>query len=150
MVSMRFEGGEEIAKALDQLSVAVQKKVMRDMLYAGGELIRKAASRNAPHRSGAPDLRDHIGMSPISWKDADASDVASIKIGPTKGFAYGLPQEIGTRHHPAHPFMRPAFDTEAAKTLSVIREEAWRVLASKGIGQRATVSGPISSLGRLL
>ena len=34
-------------------------------------------------------------------------------------------QEFGTRHHPAQPFMRPAFDAEGRKTLDRLATEMW-------------------------
>jgi len=35
---------------------------------------------------------------------------AVVQVGPTHRAFYGLFGEFGTRHHPPHPFMRPAWD----------------------------------------
>lgn len=145
---MRFEGGEELARALDTLSVRISQKIMREALGVGGEPIRRTASRLAPYEPGPPDLRENIGMS--NARPREAGDIAAIAIGPTKGFAYGLPQELGTRHHAAHPFMRPAFDAEAPKALGLIGQELWRQLAGRGFVRTATSPTVIQSPGSLL
>lgn len=148
MFTVRFEGGAELARTLDQLSTRISKRIMREALEHGGEPVRKAASRNAPYEPGPPDLRENIGMSLA--RNREAGDMATIAIGPTRGFAYGLPQELGTKHHAAHPFMRPAFDTEAPKALGLIGQELWRQLAGRGFTRSATNIVPVESEGPLL
>jgi HK97 gp10 family phage protein len=148
MFAMHFEGGAELAQALDSLSVRVTQNVAREALKHGGELIRKRASQLAPYEVGPPDLRDNIGMS--NAKVSEAGDIAAIKIGPTRGFAYGLPQELGTRHHAAQPFMRPAFDTEAPKALGLIGQELWRQLAGRGFVRTGVMESPVQSMSSLL
>jgi HK97 gp10 family phage protein len=138
MLTLRFEGGAELAKTLDQLSTRVQKTVMRDALTDGSEPIRSRGEQLAPHEPGPPDLRDNIGVS--TARVVHPGDIAAVKIGPTKGFAYGLLQELGTSRHAAQPFMRPAFG-EAPKSLSIIGASLWRALLSRGFGSSRTGSG---------
>lgn len=142
MFAMRFEGGEELARTFDQLSVGVTKRVWQGALYEGGEPIRKRGASNAPHAPGAPDIRANIVMSTVRASRYDAA--AALAIGPARGFAYGLPNEIGTFRQPARPFMRPAFDSEAPKALPIIGQALWRELAARGIQRSATVNGGVS------
>jgi HK97 gp10 family phage protein len=141
MFTMRIEGGAQLAKALDQLSVRLSKKIVREALAEGGELIRKRASTLAPYAPGPPDIRENIGMN-IARR---SEEMAALVIGPVKGFAYGLPQEIGTIHHAAHPFMRPAFDEQAPKALTTIGQALWRELASRGVSRSETLHLPIET-----
>lgn len=126
MIGVKVTGGPELGRALAQLTERMGKKTLRAALMVGGEVIRKAGSSHAPHAPGTPDLRENIGMNPVRRLPEDAH--AAVVVGPTKGFAYGLPQELGTVHHPAHPFMRPAFDTEGQNALGAIRQELQREL----------------------
>jgi HK97 gp10 family phage protein len=137
-ISVRFEGGAELAKTLDELSLRVQKGVMRAALEEGAEPIRLRASQMAPHAPGLPDLRANIGIS--SARSTEDGDIATVKVGPVKGFAYGLPQEIGTSFHAAQPFMRPAFG-EAPRALGIIGASLWRALISRGLGSTRTSGG---------
>jgi HK97 gp10 family phage protein len=140
-VKMKFEGGQELAKMLDQLSMRVGKKVLTGALMDGGELIRAHAERIAPRAPGAPDIADNIGMSTAKTNVSSyvgGGEQAAIKIGPVKGYAYGLPQELGTSRHAAQPFMRPAFDAKAAKALPVIAQSLWVELAARGVHRTAS------------
>ena len=129
-------GGDELANALNELSVSLQRKVVREVLTEAGEHIRAEASRRAPHAPGAPDLKENIGIS--NARTRGTTEVAAVKIGPVKGFAYGLAQELGTYRHGAQPFMRPAFDSKAQATLGEIGQELWRILASRGVHRKAS------------
>jgi HK97 gp10 family phage protein len=135
---LRFEGGAELAKTLDQLSTRVQKNVMRDALMEGAEPIRARGAQLAPYEPGPPDLRDNIGISTARVREP--GDIAAVAVGPVKGFAYGLAQEVGTSFHPAQPFMRPAFG-EAPKSLSIIGGSLWRALLQRGVGSSRTSGG---------
>jgi HK97 gp10 family phage protein len=140
-VSMRFEGGTELAAGLNRLSTRVSKGLLQKALMAGAEPIRKQGSVNAPHDPSTPqDIKDNIVAGPVRKVPEDAT--AGVAVGPRRGFAYGLPNEIGTVNQPARPFMRPAFDTEKERALGavnlVLRKELIRrdVLGSaRTVGQ---------------
>lgn len=143
MIGMRFEGGIELAQALNTLAVKASANVMRGALYDGGEPIRAHAERIAPRKPGKPDIAENIGMSAMRAREGE---MAAIRIGPTKpGFAYGLPLEIGTRKMSAHPFMRPAFDAQGGKALGIIGQALWRELAARGVQRRASVPARIGA-----
>lgn len=138
-VGIKIVGAAELEKALGELSVRVSRKVAREALEFGGEPMRSEASNLAPRKSPAPDLADNVVIAPAK---AIEGEMAAVAIGPRKGFAYGLPQEIGTSRHPAQPFMRPAFDSKREETLARIGQELWRALAERGISR--SVSDPTS------
>lgn len=135
-IAMRFEGGAELAKAFDRLSLRLGKTVLHGVLREGAEPIQKAASVFAPRGDEAPHIAENIGIS--NARPPNEPHAAAVKVGPVKGFAYGLPQEVGTVRHPAHPFMRPAFDSKASEALKVISDASWRELAGRGIGRSVT------------
>ena len=143
-VSVRFEGGKELAEALAGLSTRLSRKVMREVLVEAAEPIRKAAASMAPHAPGAPDIRENIivAVAKSSVYLDLKSEVAAVAIGPKggpEGFGYGLPQEIGTIHHGAQPFMRPALDSASGQALKIAGDAAWRELAGRGIHRPTSV-----------
>ena len=132
MVTLTFTGGKELAEALDKLSLRKQGALLREVLAEAGEPIRRTARAIAPRRAPAPDIADNIVIS-----RAQTTDQAAVKIGPAKGFAYGLPLELGTHRMSAHPYLRPAFEANRDRALEIVREALWRELAGQGI-QRST------------
>ena len=137
MIKMAFEGGKEIADALAGMSERLSKKILMDALKKAAEPMRAAAAAHAPRRPPAPDLASNIGISA-----ARSEDQAAVKIGPVKGFAYGLPLEVGTLHMSAQPFMRPAFDANLDATLRVASDELWQALTKRGVSRPATFAAP--------
>jgi HK97 gp10 family phage protein len=129
-VNVHFEGGKELAAALAKLSEKANKRNTTEALKFGGEVIRSTAARNAPRLSPKPDLADNIVM---SNQRVRGDETSAVSIGPSEGFAYGLPLEIGTAHHAARPFMRPAFDAKFGEALDRVRQEFWRLLAAAGV-----------------
>lgn len=137
--SVTFEGGDELAANLAQLSTRLSKRILREALLEGGELIRADMARFAPREPGLPDLADNMTMSNARIED----DPVAIKIGPAKGFYYGWFQEVGTKHHPPQAFARPAFDGNVHNALGVIGQALWRELAARGFSRSATVSAAL-------
>lgn len=132
-VSMRFEGGADLAKALSGLSQRVSRRVLVDALTEGAEPIRKSAAAKIARRDPKPDIADNIIV--VSVPPSRTDDQAAVAVRPAKGFAYGLPLEIGTVDTPAQPSFRPAFDKNAAKALPIVGEVVWRELAGRGISR---------------
>lgn len=150
MVKMRFEGGAELAKAFEQLTARVSKRTLRESLEEAAEPMRRNMSSLAPRAPGAPDLADNIVIATARTKSVEGNQSAAVAVGPAKEFFYGFFQEFGTVHHPAQPFMRPAFDGGVSKVLSGLARSLWTALASRGISR--TVSRPtnVESDGPLL
>lgn len=132
-VTVKVDGGEALAKNLDTLSLRVQKGIVLRALKVGAEPMRAAASAHAPKPEKAPHVGDHIVIGSARQKGV----YASVAIGPSKGFderaqVYPKQQEYGNARHKAQPFMRPAFDTEQARTLKIVASEVWGELIARG------------------
>lgn len=144
--AMKFEGGDELAKALANLPLRVGKRFLREALEQGGEPIRRSMEAKAPRGDpAAPNLADSMVIS-----TARTGDMAAVAIGPSRNVTYGIHQEFGTTRHGAQPFARPAFDSDAPRALPIIAQAAWTELASRGISRSTDApsvpSGPGSSL----
>lgn len=135
-ISMKFEGGAELARALGSLSTRVSKGIQRDALRDAAEPMRREMAVLAPHEPGTPDLRDTMTIS--NARGADANEIA-VAVGPSRAGFYGSFQELGTSRHSAQPFARPAFDAKAPQALRILSDVLWRELAGRGIGRTVTV-----------
>lgn len=144
---MRFEGGAELALALDGLPKRVTKKLVLEALTEGAGPMRGFARQRAPREPGAPDMADHIE---IANAKTPPGDIAAVAMGPTRDFYYGLMQEYGTVHHGAQPFMRPAFGQGVPPALGIIGAAVWRELAGRGITRSATASSGLSGADAFL
>jgi HK97 gp10 family phage protein len=144
-MSVRFEGGKELAAALAGLKTRVSKRIVKEALMEAAEPMRKSMSTMAPRAPGAPDIADNIVISAgRGGKDAFGDEkAATVNVGPAKGFVYGYFQEYGTKRHAAQPFMRPAFDANTGRALSILSASLWRELAAKGIGRSSTSNAPL-------
>lgn len=143
--SVRVEGGAELARNLNSLSTRLSRQIQLDALIEAAEPIRKSASTYAPVEAGKPDLADNIGISPVR-----GGDEASVVVGPTRGFFYGMFQEFGTTRHGAKSFMRPAFDSMAKTSLGIFGAALWRELAGRGFSRTVDSDAPIEHDGSLL
>lgn len=140
MMTLRFEGGADLAKALASLSPRLSKPIQRGALREGAEPMRVRMGSLAPRRPPHPDMADHMAIANATGEDTQEIAVA---VGPEKRFFYGLFQELGTAFHAAQPFARPAFDAVSHQSLLIIGAALWRELAGKGIGRTVSSSARI-------
>lgn len=142
-MTFRFEGGKELAAALGKLPERVSRRIATEVLMDVAEPMRSKMESAAPRGDEAPHLADNIIVSAVRAKRDDFGSLSgpSVAIGPMKGIEHGHLQEFGTVHHGPQPFARPAFDSEAQRTLAEINRRLWVELAGKGI-HRPTVSAP--------
>lgn len=143
-ISLKFEGGADLAKAFDQLPPARARSILRRALEEGAQPIADYAGSIAPRRPGLPDIADKIVVGPGRSEGGEPS----VAVGPERPYHYGLPLELGTYKMPAEPFMRPALDAKAEEALAIVGSAAWRELAGRGISRPTTVAeGPVESEG---
>jgi HK97 gp10 family phage protein len=127
-------GLKELGSAMTQFSQKVEKKLVRHAVNAGAEVFRREIRAKAPVRVEVGQtgfrntakgkeqrepgyLKKHIG------RQIKVSDSAyTVEIGPTKSAYYGAFDELGTKHQPARPFMRPAFDSKQVEAERVFAE----------------------------
>jgi HK97 gp10 family phage protein len=128
MVTITIEGGAELARRLNAMSVAAEKKILNAVLMEAAEPIRKEAERRAPVGEFAP----HIAQNVVDVIPRGTRDERSVEIGPAKGFPYGLFLEFGTVKMAARPFLRPAFDLKARTALSIVQQRLWDKLRTAG------------------
>lgn len=132
MITVKFEGGAQLAANLAALPTSVSKQVQRAVLVEAAEPMVAVMRRLAPRAPGAPDIADNIEIgNPSQRKDEFGDDKAmTVSVGPIKGFFYGYYQEWGTVYHGAQPFMRPAFDQNKDRSLWIIRTRTWEHVQS--------------------
>jgi HK97 gp10 family phage protein len=154
MIRVRFEGGAELAAALESLPKRVGRSMLVEALTDAAEPMRKRMASLAPREPGAPDMADNIIVSrSMVTIQGDGEKVrndefqASVAVGPSKGFFYGFFQEFGTTRHSAQPFARPAFDSESQAALDLLARSLWTALAARGISRSVTVNTPVRSGG---
>ncbi len=132
--SSSMTGDDALLQAFDRLPKTLQKSVMVDILKESGEPIRATAAILAPRsKTGKDHLADNIVIAETRFGGGllDGEDVASVAIGPSHrphDKWYGTFVEEGTAHHPAQPFLRPAFDTEKRAVMRNVKRLAWAVM----------------------
>ncbi len=131
-MSVKFEGGAELARTLNALPTRLSRQIKREALLDSAEPMVAVARRMAPREPGAPDIADNIeAQASRGGLDAFGDEKATtVVIGPARGFFYGYYLEFGTVKMGAQPFMRPAFDSQKDRTLALIRERLWVELQS--------------------
>lgn len=145
MIGMKLEGGQQLAKALGNLSLSQERSKMTTLLKTAAEPMRAAMEAHAPVAPGEPDIKANIVISPAT-KVSDEPGAPSraredsetaVAVGPSKDFPYGIPLEfghvtVGKSPHfvEARPFARPAFDTTQDRTLRLVQDGIWNLLRS--------------------
>lgn len=145
MISLKFQGGPQLARALAGMSFEKEKAVVRQMLKDAAEPIHDEAERIVAIGQTPPHIADHIVVSAITKDTDDLGDRRlepnehAVAIGPSKDFFYGYFLEFGTIKMAAKPFMRPAFDSKAGESFKVFQERIWAILRDKA--GRSTTGG---------
>ena len=123
-VNLDFSGLEDIARDLETLSRAENNKVLRDATRAGADVLKTEVINRAPVRSGKM-KKNVVVVTQRSRRRGEISSGVHIHgVNPRTGNSdntmkasnprnafYWRFVELGTVNMPAHPFVRPAFDT---------------------------------------
>jgi HK97 gp10 family phage protein len=138
--TVSFEGGKELEAALGGLPRRVSRKIVKDVLLQVGEPMRKRMARLAPRSPGGKGrLAASILITPTRKKrDLPTPTGQAVVIGPAAAIFYAFWVETGTARAAAHPFVRPAFDSEVQKVIEAIKAAIWVELAARGVHQRIT------------
>lgn len=122
--TLDFSGLDDIARDLELLSRAESNKVLRDATRAGAEVIRDAVVECAPERTGKlkknvvvltkrskrrGEIISGIHIRGRNMRTGNSDN--SMKASDPRNAFYWRFVELGTVNMPAHPFIRPAFDT---------------------------------------
>ncbi|CAH5470804.1 TPA: HK97-gp10 family putative phage morphogenesis protein [Klebsiella oxytoca] len=123
-INLDFSGLETIARDLQTLSKAENNKVLRDSTRAGAEVLRQEVIDRAPEQTGK--LKKNVVV--VTQKGRRRGEISSgvhirgvnprtgnsdntMKASNRRNAFYWRFVELGTSTAPAHPFVRPAFDT---------------------------------------
>jgi HK97 gp10 family phage protein len=147
VVKVRFEGGQQLAKALADLPKSTSGKIRREALRLAADPVKERAESIAARAPGAPDMADNIVVSNGRSKGVEVSVVVgpnkNARTDDTRGLSFDVQAwfvENGTVDTPAQPFMRPAFSV-AIGHLSDISAAIWKSLAQRGVSGRGRSSG---------
>ena len=110
--SFHVNGLEGLLQKFQDLDIKAAKKSLRKALKAGGDVFQQEIIARAPERTGQ--LRAEIASS-TSVNPNEGT--GTVSVGPLQHAFYGEFAEFGTRHQPAHPFMRPAIDSKAGEAI---------------------------------
>jgi len=128
---MRIEGGEKLAATLRSMPNRASRKVQREALSGGAEIIRSRVESAAPREPGAPDLAANIG---IQGDVRRGDGLVSVGIGVSRGFFYDWFSEFGTSKQSSRPFWRPSFDSEGPRAVKSIVADLWAAVIRGGFG----------------
>lgn len=130
-ISMRFSGGEALARVYASLPEAVSRRWQLEALRKAAEPLRAEMAARAPRgpsrvgRRFPVHLKDSITIMTMRQSVADDPTVA---VGPSKDAFWGFFQEYGTVRHGAQPFAGPSFDARVMTMLDTLRDEAWSAI----------------------
>jgi HK97 gp10 family phage protein len=132
---MSLVGGKDMAKRLNELPLAVSRRVQRQALQKGAEPIRAEMASSAPRdeRANAPHLADNIVIG-TRTKTRENEGETIVEVGPAlqpSDHFYAFFQEYGTAYAPAQPFARVAFDLNTRKSLNIVMSELWASIRKK-------------------
>jgi len=120
--SLDFSGLADIAKDLETLSRAENNKVLRDATRAGAQVLKEEVENLAPVKTGKMKKNVVVVTSGVHIRgvnpDTGNSDNTMKADNPRNAFYWRF-VELGTSSMPAHPFVRPAFDTRQEEATQV-------------------------------
>ncbi|KMV33911.1 HK97-gp10 family putative phage morphogenesis protein [Franconibacter pulveris] len=140
-INLDFSGLDEIARDLETLSRAENNKVLRDATRAGAEVLREEVIQRAPERTGKMKKNVVILTQKARRRGEISSGVHIRGVNPRTGNSdntmkannprnafYWRFVELGTVNMPAHPFVRPAFDTRQEQAAQAAMERMNRAI----------------------
>jgi len=131
-INLDFSGLNDIARDLELLSKAENNKVLRDATRAGAEVLKEEVIARAPERTGK--LKKNVVV--VTQRSRKRGEISSgvhirgvnlrtgnsdntMKASNARNAFYWRFVELGTANMPAHPFVRPAYDTREEEAASV-------------------------------
>jgi HK97 gp10 family phage protein len=116
------EGADALDAALKRIGDRATGILLREAVQKGADIIADEAKRLAPKDTGA--LAAGIHAEITTSKQGQA--VADVSF--NKKQWYGGLVEKGTKNIPAHPYIRPAFDTKADEAEEAVARYLWDAL----------------------
>lgn len=124
-VTLKLEGLEQTNANLLELSRATSRNVLKRVLLAAGEPVANDAAQLAPYRSGRLSFSLSVStqLTRRQRQQRAKENEVEVYIGPAGGngaLNYASFEEFGTIDTPAHPFMRPAWESNRGIVLGLI------------------------------
>ena len=118
-IALKVEGIADLQEKFALLKAGTQKAVLRRALREAGEVVRAEAERLAPYdnASEGPHLKDNIIA-----RVRITGEVQEATVGFDKKVYHGQFQELGTKDHPAQPFLRPALDAKQGEAIERVAD----------------------------
>lgn len=124
-VTVKFEGGRELARALEELPKATARNVLNRVLTKAAANMDDIASSFAPVETGALQRSVVTGKkltrAQQRQQKRDGKHFAEVHVGTNN--PAGIFQEFGTFKEPAQPFMRPTWESTKDGMLKTIKTE---------------------------
>ena len=122
------KGLAETAAALDEFSKATSANILRRVLIAAGQPIAETARALAPVKTGqlvlsisvVPAQPSKMTRSGRGQYDKQSQVEVLVEAGPV---VQSITQEFGTSINPAHPFMRPAWESQRYNALAIVAKQ---------------------------
>lgn len=137
--AIEVKGLRELDEALSKLPDELQDKVLRMALRKAAEPVRAGAAERAP-RGTTGELAENI----VIAMKVPRPGLVIAKIGPAGTVFYGEFQELGTVHHAAQPFLRPALEEEGPGALLILARQLATGIERIASGLLKRVSGASS------
>lgn len=90
-----------------------------DNLYRAAEFAADQARARAPRRTGLIIRRIDIAVE-VTARDQEITAWVGVRKGGQPSAFYAYFQEVGTAHHPAQPFLRPAVFGNARRIVQIV------------------------------
>jgi HK97 gp10 family phage protein len=144
--TIKIEGLKELQARAKRLGVKMRRKVFGAAARAGGKIVVAAAKGKVPsltgatrasvvHRASSKPAKGLFGVK-VTIKGGRKSSGRVARRRGGKGGEY-FPdaveryyrfQELGTKHHPAQPFLKPALEGSKGAVLAAVKSELTRGL----------------------
>lgn len=142
-----MEGLEETVHNLGELPKATRRNVLRRVLMRRAEPVATMAAQLAPEQTGrlAFSIAVSTQLTRRQRRGAKLNEV-EVYIGPAAGAGslyYASFREFGTAELPAHPYMRPAWDSQREEVLVQIGRDLGQEVenAAARIARKAARAG---------
>lgn len=118
--SIQIRGMEDLQRKLAELEPKLSKRILRSALSEVGKDLQAQAIEKAPVKTGAL-------VAAFTSKVSVGKNKVSVKVGADAGNFDGQFSlaffELGTRHQPARPFLRPLINDNDANIIENVGEK---------------------------
>jgi HK97 gp10 family phage protein len=130
-ISIQVLGAPELQRKLNGLVPKLEKKIVRKAMREAIRPAAASAAANAPVLSGLLKLSLKVGARKFKNRRKFGVQIATNRLGGASIF-YAAFNELGTKHQPARPFMRPALHGNRTQAIEIMKSEIGRGIEAAG------------------